>query len=76
LQTGKYKKQIDMNLGARINQITNTNLKSFKFLFPSLPEQTKIANFLSSIDEQIETSQKELEKSKEWKKGLLQKMFV
>ncbi|TOE72870.1 type I restriction endonuclease subunit R, partial [Vibrio parahaemolyticus] len=38
--------------------------------------QTKIANFLSAIDQKIDLTNSELEKAKEWKKGLLQQMFV
>lgn len=43
---------------------------------PSLPEQTKIANFLSAIDEQITVVEKQLAQSKTFKQGLLQKMFA
>lgn len=43
---------------------------------PSLEEQTKIANFLSAIDEKIHQVQGQIEKMEVWKKGLLQKMFV
>lgn len=43
---------------------------------PSLQEQTKIANFLSSIDTKIKQMNKQLDKSKEFKKALLQQMFV
>jgi type I restriction enzyme S subunit len=39
-------------------------------------EQTKIANFLSSIDKKIEFTKQQLEKTKEFKRGLLQRMFV
>ena len=45
-------------------------------LLPSLEEQTKIANFLSSIDKKIENTKTQLEKTKEFKKALLQQMFV
>lgn len=55
------------------------NFKSLNTLSisqPSIKEQTKIANFLSSIDKKIENTKKELEKTKEFKKALLQQMFV
>ena len=43
---------------------------------PSLPEQTKIANFLSSIDNKIKQVGKQLDESKQFKKALLQQMFI
>jgi type I restriction enzyme S subunit len=51
-------------------------VKSLKIKLPSLQEQTKIANFLSSIDSKIEQVQKQLDSTKEFKKALLQQMFV
>lgn len=74
--TFKYKKKIYTNLGATINSINGSDLKKFEIDIPSLPEQKKIANFLSSIDKKIELVEQELEKNKEFKKGLLQQMFV
>ncbi|AMC11927.1 hypothetical protein Lupro_11905 [Lutibacter profundi] len=53
-----------------------SDLKTIKIRLPSKPEQQKIAKFLSSIDKSIENVGKQIEASQEWKKGLLQKMFV
>ena len=44
--------------------------------YPSIEEQTKIANFLSSIDQKIEVMTQPIEQANQWKKGLLQQMFV
>lgn len=43
---------------------------------PNHEEQTKIANFLSAIDDKINHCQSQIEKMEVWKKGLLQQMFV
>ena len=43
---------------------------------PSKPEQTKIANFLTALDDQISYAVAELDAVKQYKQGLLQQMFV
>ena len=45
-------------------------------MFPTVTEQIKIADFLSSIDANIEAKNMEIEKSEQWKKGIMQNMFV
>ena len=47
-----------------------------KIKYPSSKEQQKITSFLSSIDKKIEITSTQLEKTREFKKGLLQQMFV
>jgi type I restriction enzyme S subunit len=47
-----------------------------KLPLPSIPEQTKTANFLAAIDEKINHCKGQIEKAEIWKKGLLQQLFV
>lgn len=66
------------NSGARHDRmnITNKDFFDMPILYPCLEEQTKIANFLSAIDQKIEVVTQQIEQAKQWKKGLLQQMFV
>jgi len=43
---------------------------------PSVAEQQKIAELLSALDEKIALTRQQLDKTKQFKKGLLQRMFV
>lgn len=63
--------------GAGRNRVLNKKaFLEINFSKPCLEEQTKIANFLSAIDQKIEVVAKQIEQAKQWKKGLLQQMFV
>jgi type I restriction enzyme, S subunit len=73
--TDEYQKAVNLNLGATINSINGSDLKKFKIPFPCPEEQTKIANFLSSIDEKIEKMEQELAELKSYKKGVMQLIF-
>jgi type I restriction enzyme S subunit len=74
-KTDNYNEQIQMNLGARINQITTKNLNAFSFWFPSLPEQTKIANFLTAVDKKISLLTQKADLLSQYKKGVMQQIF-
>ncbi|MBN2825167.1 MAG: restriction endonuclease subunit S, partial [Campylobacterales bacterium] len=67
---------IKLAQGSTRYNISKVELMKTIIQLPSLEEQTKIANFLSSIDTKIAQTQKQLEATKAFKKGLLQQMFV
>ena len=71
-----YKPLEDFATGSGSKRIHEKTLLGIKIPFPSLPEQTKIANFLSSIDSKIDIENQLLQKLEEQKKYLLQNMFV
>ena len=56
-------------------RIYASDFLSVKSMFPSLPEQRKIASFLSTIDEIIQSTESELTAWQERKKGVMQKIF-
>ena len=62
--------------GISVVHLYSSQLKQLKLNLPSIQEQTKIANFLSAIDEKLLHVKTKLEKTKEFKKALLQQMFV
>lgn len=63
-------------IGSTIPHIYFKDYSKEKIKIPSLSEQKKIADFLSAIDEKIEKIDSELDWVVEWKKGLLQGLFV
>ena len=63
--------------GGTVQGIKGSTLHNLEIYIPQdIEEQTKIANFLSSIDQKIEVVAQQIEQAKQWKKGLLQQMFV
>ena len=65
------------NYGARFDRI-NIGTKEFMDMpvpYPSLVEQKKIADCLSSLDKYIDATKRKLELLKEYKTGLMQRLF-
>jgi type I restriction enzyme S subunit len=62
--------------GNTIQHILSTDLKKVSVPYPSLPEQTKIANFLTALDRKIESVSQQITHTQTFKRGLLQQMFV
>ena len=71
--TEKMKRSLN---GSTMLHVTKQGMENTEKIIPSLPEQTKIANFLSAIDQKVEVVAQQIEQAKQWKKGLLQQMFV
>jgi type I restriction enzyme S subunit len=76
---------LDKNLGLRISNerkagntpyIVMSVLSDMKIVFPEKAEQQKIAEFLNSLDNLIESKQQQITLTEEWKKGLMQRLFV
>lgn len=75
LDTNTFRKQVDENMGATINQITNSTLNSMCFYFPNSNEQAQIGNFFKNLDEKLELEKEKLEKLINFKKAMLYDMF-
>ncbi|MCT7984723.1 restriction endonuclease subunit S [Laspinema sp. A4] len=73
----EIKRLNSMVFGSGQPLITGTQIKKLEIIFPSLhEEQEKIANFLTTIDCKIETLSRQIDQTEQFKKGLLQKLFV
>ncbi|EJB8586711.1 restriction endonuclease subunit S [Vibrio parahaemolyticus] len=64
------------NESTGVPQLTAPQLRTYTIVMPCIEEQKKIARAIESLDRKIDLVLLELEKAKEWKKGLLQQMFV
>lgn len=64
------------NAGGTQKFIALNIIRKLKVKVPSLNEQKKIVSFLSSVDKKIDLLNLEIEQVEEYKKGLLQKMFI
>ena len=61
--------------GQAITRITLQKLRNYKFFFPPLKEQQKIADFLGAVDEKTAQLQKKKGLLEDYKKGCMQKLF-
>ena len=73
----KHMKKLMLKLAGNstIPDLNHRDFYSIKIAMPSFPEQQKIADFLSTLDEKIDVEKQILDKLKLAKKGLLQQMF-
>ena len=74
--SGPISRQVQVvAFGSAQPQLTVKDIKQFKVNSPSLPEQQKIASFLSSVDKKIDLLRQKKDALDLYKNGLMQKIF-
>jgi len=66
---------IKTSIGSTQKALTMVELRKLKFAFPNLPEQQKIANFLTAVDTKLQQLTTKKEKLAQYKKGVMQQLF-
>ena len=61
--------------GSTFTAVNSNDIKKLQLILPNIQEQEKIANFLSSVDKKISLTEEKLELFREYKKGVMQKIF-
>jgi len=62
--------------GSTFREVSRSTIKKLKIPLPPLPEQKKIAEVLSTVDQGIEKADEAIEKTKRLKKGLMQELLT
>ncbi len=62
--------------GASVVHLYNSNLENINVINPvNIKEQEKISNFFTLIDKKVETQEEKIDSLKDYKKGMIQKIF-
>lgn len=64
------------NEASGVPSLSKSTIEKIDISLPSIIEQTKIANFLTALDDKISQNQAQLDMVKRYKQGLLQQLFV
>ncbi len=65
-----------LSSGTTISYLSREQFEKFKIPYPDLFEQKKLANYISKLDNKIDSVDKQITQTQIFKKGLLQQMFV
>jgi type I restriction enzyme S subunit len=76
LHTEKFNKEVLIRCtGSNYPAINSNELSEIEVATPDITEQGKIASFFTLIDEKIQKQQKKVEALRDYKKGIIQKIF-
>ena len=67
---------LSMNEASGVPSLTSKNIEDVVIALPSMPEQTAIANVLSSMDKEIEALEAKLGKYRNLKTGMMQQLLT
>lgn len=67
---------LQYNEASGVPSLSKTTIEKIKIDLPCLDEQQKISDLLISLDRHITTKETQITETEQWKKGLMQRMFV
>jgi type I restriction enzyme S subunit len=76
IQTDAFIEVANKSSGSKMPRADWSLISTQSFEYPIQEEQTKIANFLFAIDEKINRTENQIQQTQQYKKGLLQNMFI
>lgn len=74
----KYSKNLfdSLSMGSTFKAITKKEIEKFQIWLPPIPEQKKIAEILSTVDQAIEKVDESISETERLKKGLIQELLI